>query len=336
MNICKPEYYDRFRCLAGDCPDSCCQDWTVQVDEKSAAFYRSLPGALGDRLRQVLDDGEDGVTLTLQEGRCPMWEADGLCRIQRELGEECLCQVCRDFPRLRHDYGSFQELGLELSCPQAAKLILADETGALCSSEIPGAGEGDWEEEALDVLRTARETMHAILSEDRPFGECLALALLYGCQVQSALDGGELGEFDGEAALTEGRSLAKPGDMGEILDFFAGLERLTARWDARLQNPRPASWEKGHRALGRYFVNRYFLQALSDYDVYSRVKFMIAACLVICYLGGDLLETAQLFSKEIENDADNLDAILDAAYTHPAFRDDRLLGLLLNPAPFST
>lgn len=46
-------------------------------------------------------------------------------------------------------------------------------------------------------------------------------------------------------------------------------------------------------------------------------------------LAGDFLETAQLFSKEIENNADNVDAILDAAYTAPAFRDDGLLGLLL-------
>ena len=34
-------------------------------------------------------------------------------------------------------------------------------------------------------------------------------------------------------------------------------------------------------------------------------------------------------SKEIENDADNVDAILDAAYAHPAFTDDKLLFLLL-------
>ena len=42
-----------------------------------------------------------------------------------------------------------------------------------------------------------------------------------------------------------------------------------------------------------------------------------------------LLRTAQLYSKEIENDADNVDAILDGAYTHPAFTDDKLLGWLL-------
>jgi hypothetical protein len=46
-------------------------------------------------------------------------------------------------------------------------------------------------------------------------------------------------------------------------------------------------------------------------------------------LGGDLIATAQLFSKEIENDPDNLDAILDAVYCEPPFTDGNLLGLLL-------
>ena len=72
MKALKPAYYDSFLCLAGDCPDSCCQEWDVDVDEASAAYYRSLPGDLGDRLRQVLTDTEDGTVMTIEEGRCPM------------------------------------------------------------------------------------------------------------------------------------------------------------------------------------------------------------------------------------------------------------------------
>ena len=74
MEIRKPIYYDTFRCLAGDCPDSCCKEWAVQVDEESAARYRQLPGALGDDLRRslTLEDGEWILAITPQ-GRCPMW-----------------------------------------------------------------------------------------------------------------------------------------------------------------------------------------------------------------------------------------------------------------------
>ena len=96
-----------------------------------------------------------------------------------------------------------------------------------------------------------------------------------------------------------------------------------------LEHPRTLHLEPQTNALARYLIGRYWLQAVSDYDLVCRVKFIVIACLLVGLLGGGFPETAQLFSKEIENDADNVDAILDAAYTCPAFADDRLLGLLL-------
>ena len=74
---------------------------------------------------------------------------------------------------------------------------------------------------------------------------------------------------------------------------------------------------------------RYWLQAVSDYDLAARVKLVVLSCLLTAELGGDFLQTAQLYAKEIENDADNLDALLDAAYTHPALTDAALLHRLL-------
>ena len=81
--------------------------------------------------------------------------------------------------------------------------------------------------------------------------------------------------------------------------------------------------------MARYGVERYWLQAVSDYDLICRVKTIVAACLLVKTLGGNPIETAQLYSKEIENNADNVDSILDAAYIHIAFTDENLLGLLL-------
>ena len=79
----------------------------------------------------------------------------------------------------------------------------------------------------------------------------------------------------------------------------------------------------------RYFVARYWLQAVSDYDLICRVKLAVVSCLVVKALGGNVIDTAQLYSKEIENDADNVEAILDGAYTAPALTDKKLLWLLL-------
>ena len=113
------------------------------------------------------------------------------------------------------------------------------------------------------------------------------------------------------------------------LSFFQSLEVLTDNWKRRLLSPAPTDWDSRTLALVRYFIDRYWLQAVSDYDLYSRVKFMVIVCLLLKELGGDFEKTAQLFSKEIENDADNMDALLDAAYSHPAFTDAKLLGMLL-------
>lgn len=329
MEITKPGYFDRFRCLAGHCPDSCCKDWEVQVDGDAAAFYRQLPGALGDDLRRCLRDENEETYMTISDGRCPMWQRDGLCRIQAELGEAALCKTCREFPRLTHDYGDFVELGLELSCPEAARLIL-NEPAIPVTEKIPGNGAAEYDAEAMEVLKATRARALELLKDSsRTVGQSLALLLLYGCQAQGELDGGEAAPFDGNTALETARELAQPGDAVEIIPFFQSLEILTDTWEARLRSPAPGDWDCRTMALARYFVNRYWLQAVSDYDLYSRVKFMVIACLLLRELGGDFEQTAQLFSKEIENDAGNMDALLDAAYEHPAFTDARLLGMLL-------
>ena len=330
MLITKPAYFDDFRCIAGRCPDSCCKEWEVQVDEAAADYYRSLTGPLGDRLREVLRTEDGETVMTIQDGRCHMWRQDGLCRIQAELGEEALCRVCREFPRLTHDYGDFVERGLELSCPEAARMILAAVPAAPVTEELPGEGVPEYDVEAMEVLKATREIMLSLLADSsRPIGETLAAALLYGCQAQSELDGAEIGDFEPETALEEGKRLAKAGDLEAVFRFFLDLEILTPQWRARLSAPAEEGLQEGCRPLARYLVERYWLQAVSDYDLYCRVKFILISCLLVSALGGDFVETAQLFSKEIENNVDNVEAILDAAYAHPAFTDDKLLGMLL-------
>ena len=330
MLIRKPSYFDTFRCIAGSCPDSCCKEWDVQVDAAAAACYRSLSGDLGDRLREVLYD-EDGETyMAIVDGRCPMWRTDGLCRIQAELGEGALCKTCREFPRLTHDYGDFIEYGLELSCPEAARIIFSTPDARLITTEVSGGEDPEYDVEAMDSLKVSRQVTLLLLADTRrPVNETLALMLLYGYEAQTDLDGGESRPLNPHQALESAREFAKPGNVQEILDFFHELEILTPQWKQRLDNPSPAGLPETLRILAKYMVERYWLQAVSDYDLVSRVKFILISCLLVAGLGGDLVSTAQLFSKEIENSAQNVDAILDAAYTSPAFTDDKLLGLLI-------
>lgn len=331
MKIIKPPYFDSFRCIASECPDSCCKEWDVQVDEEKAAFYRALPGTLGNRLRQVLKD-EDGETVMIIENRrCPMWREDGLCRIQAELGEEALCKTCRDFPRLTHDYGDFIEYGLELSCPEAARIILNTPEPTFVTQKVPGGEEPEYDAADMKILLRTRETARKILSDKtHTVGEALELLRVYAYQAQAELNGCEVPPFSNEDFLLDySRQHARAGDMSKILDFFKGLEILTPDWAARLESPSPTPWEHRHLVLARYFVDRYWLQAISDFDLVSRVKFAVISCLVVKTLGGDLAQTAQVYSKEIENSIENVEAILDAAYENPAFGDGGLSGLLL-------
>ena len=331
MRIRYPKYYETFRCIASDCPDSCCKEWDVLVDEASAEKYLAMEGALGESLRQHLQQDEDGDWyFAITDGRCPMWKLDGLCRIQAERDHDALCQTCRDFPRLKHDYGDFAEWGLELSCPEAARLIFAEESQWV-EKEIPGGEAPEYDPMDMEILLQTREKMLEILGdESRSVAESLALALLYGYRAQDALDGGELAEFDPEKELAFGRSVAKKASPEALRAFYLELEILTDGWKQRLESPAATLvWDAGLRKLARCGVERYWLQAISDLDLVGRVKMIVAACLLVRQLGGDLVQTAQLYSKEIDNNTENVEAILDGAYANPALTDEKLLGWLL-------
>ena len=331
MKVSYPAYYKKFRCLASACPDTCCKDWDIEIDEKTEAFYRSIPGETGERLRQFMAE-EDGVTVVRQsEGHCPMLTEDGLCGIQLRYGEQALCEVCRTFPRLHHDYGTFLERDLEMSCPEAARLLLTEGDAPVCTEEVPGGEEPGYDPEEMKILLKSRKKALELLADPRfTVPEAMALLLFYGCSVQEELYGMEEEEFLPEQALKTGRELAKKENAESLLTFYKKLEILTEEWKNRLECPdRTGDWTEMHRNFLRYGIRRYWLQAVSDGDLTARIKMILSGCLLIHSLGGDVFRTSQLYSKEIENDPENVDAILSAAYSEPAFTDLYLLGLLL-------
>ena len=330
MKLHYPSYYHDFHCIASACPDSCCKEWAVDVDDDAARLYRQLPGPLGDRLRAVLVDEDGGTVMTIVDGRCPMWRQDGLCEIQAQLGHDALCKTCREFPRLRHEYGCFTELGLELSCPEAARLILSGDW-RMETGEVDEDAE-DCDRALLELLQSSRAVALELLKDtSRPLPQTLAILLLYAHEVQGQIDGGEAVPVDLEGCLADARKYAGAGDAASLFGFFKTLEILTPQWQERLDRELVScDWSEKIRPLAAYFIQRYWLQAVSDYDLICRVKLTIAACLLVNFMGGDFLQTAQQFSKEIENDPDNVEAILDGAYASPALTDANLLGLLLN------
>jgi len=310
MTLSKPAYYDTFRCIAGSCPDSCCKEWSVTVDEFSAQIYRTLPGELGDKLRAVLADEDGQTVMSIENGRCPMWRTDGLCRIQAELGEEALCDVCQEFPRLSHDFGDFVELQLELSCPEAARLILTSPPMPRVTWEEPGGDDPEYDPADMASMLRLREELLAILESDALTTE-QALLKLY------QRGGGEVAEFG-------------KGDLASVIRVFQSLEMLTDRWPQLLNGAKHRPLDEKCRNLARYLLERYWLRGESDTltDTLGKITFIVLSCLVVNSLEGDFIANAQLFSKEIENSDCNPDDLMDAAYISPAFSGENITGLL--------
>ena len=328
MKLRYPSYYEAFSCIAGDCPDSCCHEWEVQVDAAAAARYWAMEGPLGDALREHLYD-EDGETyLRNVDDRCPMWRADGLCRIQAQEGHEALCTVCQQFPRLRHDYGDLLELGLELSCPEAARIILESPLSWV-EKEADGGEEPEYDPEIFSILAESRPVALALLENTTyTVPERLRLLLMYGYHVQAAIDGAELTAFDPDAALREAAQFAGPGDIGLLAEYYRSLDLLTGRWGEALDRLGAPDWDEGLCRIAQYGVCRHWFQAVSDWDLCCRVKMLLSGCALMARLPGALRSKAQLWSKEIENSAQNLDRLLDDAYSQAALTDANLLGLL--------
>ena len=183
----------------------------------------------------------------------------------------------------------------------------------------------------MDILRRSRGYALSLMGmQGYSVSERLTILLMYGYHIQGQIDGGEETPFDPEAALEEGAGFAGSGDFEAVLDFYQSLEVLTAKWRELLADPGEAGdWDEELCKLATYGIYRYWYQAVSDWDLAARVKLVLLHCIVARYLGGGL-EIIQLYSKEIENDIDNVEAILDGAYTDPALTDANLLGLLMN------
>ena len=128
MKFIKPNFYDKFRCIASACSDTCCAGWEIDIDPDTRRFYESVQGEFGERLREQIDEMPEGVScFRLGEGdRCPFLTDDNLCEIIIELGEKALCEICREHPRFYEQVGDRMEMGLGLCCEEACRLLFEE------------------------------------------------------------------------------------------------------------------------------------------------------------------------------------------------------------------
>lgn len=140
----RPDYYDEFSCIAGQCPITCCQEWKIAVDaDTNRRWKKVLPpdtmpgGAKSQSLDQVSGDSKncgknlstytcmkDGIRVIRldEEHRCPFLAKDKLCRLVLAYGDSILSETCTTFPREVHRFADHEEDTLMPGCPAVIDL----------------------------------------------------------------------------------------------------------------------------------------------------------------------------------------------------------------------
>ena len=145
----QPKYFTKFRCIGGDCPYNCCEGWNIywtkeEVDKlKSADLSDSLKELINNSFKMVEVEGKKLYNIKLQLMiknltttdhiskffTCPFIEhSTGLCRIQKEVGEDYLSRICKGYPRNYVQSGNFIFRQCSTSCPPVIDMIANDET----------------------------------------------------------------------------------------------------------------------------------------------------------------------------------------------------------------
>lgn len=124
-----PTFYHTFQCKANQCHHTCCQKWTIDIDEETAKLYQTLPTPLGEDLRKFMTVDDEGYYFMFSDKQptCPLLREDGLCRVVLELGEDSLCDTCHMHPRFYKYIEDLELCGVGLSCEESVEKLLATE-----------------------------------------------------------------------------------------------------------------------------------------------------------------------------------------------------------------
>ena len=298
MLIITPKYYKNFKCIAGECPDSCCQGWEVDADEESLEYYKTLPDSLEikRRIDSVLDKDEFDNTIfrLAPKKRCPFLNDENLCDMHIAIGGEHTPQTCRYFPRFIYDFGGTREIGISFSCPVAADLIYHSEESldfdTEINSDLPTLN--DIDAELFIKIKQARTNAFKIIQNpEKPLNKRLSELIEYTVELQRSLDDYEEG---GE-------------DIG-FKEVFYNPELINPEWQKKVNNITVKSINNSlsNENIASYFIYKYFLQSVYDRDVLSKAKMAVIGVLINTYMGEGSW-TMHLWSKETEHSQYNMD-----------------------------
>jgi len=297
MKLITPSFYKNFKCIAGACPDSCCQGWEVDADEDSLAYYKTLSGSLRARIDSVLDKDEFGNTIfrLADKKRCPFLNQDNLCDMHIAIGGEHTPYTCRTFPRFINDFGGTREMGISFSCPIASDIMwnLTEDFDFVSeiNSQLPSLNEID--AELYFKLLSYRKEAYSIVQDRKPeINKRLIRLMDYAAKIQRELD--DYKEYASETGF---------------FDIFNHPEVINQEWTVKVKNHNTNPTfpnDKICENIAMYFLFRYFLTAVYDSDILSKVKMAVIGVLIPAYFGNDAW-TIHLWSKETEHSDINME-----------------------------
>ncbi len=314
-----PDYYRKFSCIAGKCKHSCCIGWEIDIDEDTLAYYRSIPGAFGERLKSHMqEEEEDVVSFALgNNGRCPFLNKENLCDICIELGEEALSEVCTEYPRFVTEYGNVREKSMALSCEEVGRLMFEEKTPFSWEEmEIPDFPEDpDCDPVWYEPLEKARDFAVRLCREGVcSLEERLSAILEFGQEIQESIreeqdDQIKKTVLSWETLLKENKPLPKADterlirNLEERLAMYKDLEILDEEWEGMFQKVETAFGREEHSGFyqeslkkfqkcmtGReweyekllaYFLFRYTMQTVYDYNFMSHMCYGAASVLMV-------------------------------------------------------
>ena len=304
-----PSYYKKFRCIADRCTHSCCVGWDIYIDDVTLKKYETLDRISGCGLLKNVGYTEDGAHFILSCGdRCPNLLENNLCRLICDYGEDILCDICREHPRFRCFFGDREEIGLGLSCEEAARIILSyPETVSFERLD-------DAEEEAGCVT----ECIELLVDRDR----AIDIIQDRNRNIKERAD-----------HLLDSLNVSLPYmSMNNWCDFYLNLERLDDEWTNILQMIKVCELtdvgdapllknELAAEQLMIYFICRHYKCEDGESNITDVVKFALLSTSMIFAAAeviGDgfkshleaLCEAARMYSSEIEYSTDNTDEVL--------------------------
>ena len=182
MIYTRPDYFDKFECIAGRCPDTCCAGWQIVIDKESMKKYKNYKG---DYVWNVMGcvDWETETFRQDENKRCAFLNKSNLCDLYTNAGKEYLCKTCREYPRHTEEFEDVREITLSISCPEVARILMEQlEPVKFISEENQEVEEtedfADFDPFLFSILEDARKEMIQILQNRTiPMKERIVLVL---------------------------------------------------------------------------------------------------------------------------------------------------------------